>query len=219
MKNEKVKLIECLNSWQGELDIGFRMLLCRFKYCNMNCDFCDTKIKLRKLAETEISLKQLQNIITEEKVGAMITGGEPTIDRHFDDTLKILNNLNYPLANVETNGYNLLELIKQADPTKNIHYMYSPKMFNEKQWEDAIELSKKLIKYNNVYLKVIAQEDEYTEDFLKHITRVFPTDRIYLMPLGETKEIILKNASLMFDLADKYKTNVTSRMHLIYDFI
>lgn len=221
MENEKIKLIECISqTHQGEgPDSGYRMLLCRFKYCNMNCNFCDTKIKMRALAETEIKLKNLQYIINQEKVGIMATGGEPTIDKHFNDTLKLLNQLSYPIANVETNGYNLLELIKQVDSTKNVHYIFSPKIFNDSQWETSISLSTKLIKYNNVFLKVVVQNDEYTEDFLKHITKIFPTNRIYLMPLGETKEELFKHSPLMMDLADKYKTNITSRMHLIYDFV
>ncbi len=221
MNEEKINLIEVIVSWQGEgVDIGKRFLLCRFKYCDKKCHFCDTLTKMRAFAETEILLKQLQEIINKQKVNLMITGGEPTYSHQLNQTISMLNNLDYPLANVETNGLNLLELIKEVNPNKNINYSYSPKIFNDNEYDTAFNLIKKLVKHENVFLKlVISKKDKFIIDYLDNITNFFPTNRIYLMPLGKTKEEIFINAPYMFDMAEKYKSNISSRMHLIYDFV
>ena len=217
---EKIKLIECINTWQGEgIDVGQRMLLCRFKYCNKKCSWCDTLVKMRALQEAEFSLEKLQDIIDEEKTGLMITGGEPTFTSQLQQTISMLNNLTYPVANVETNGLCLLELIKDVDVNKNVHYSYSPKIFNEDDFDEAFVLTDKISAFKNVYIKLVIDDNELIHDFLDQIVKVFPSNRIYLMPMGKDKEIMFSNAKIMFDLAEKYKTNVSSRMHLVYDFV
>lgn len=220
---ETVKLIECINTYQGEgMNTGYRMLLCRFKFCNLKCKFCDTLVKMRVYQEAEYKLCDLQKIISDQNLGLMITGGEPTHKKHFEESLLLLNKLNYPLANVESNGFNLIDLIREVDPDKSVNFMYSPKIFNDEQWEHAIKLTSDLtlLKNKNVYLKLVIQpDDDLMEDFLNVIQKIYPTEKIYLMPMGETKAELMKNAPLIFDLAEQFKTNVTSRMHLIYDFI
>lgn len=221
MNEQKISLIEVIVSWQGEgISIGQRMLLCRFKYCDRVCSWCDTLVKMRALQEAEFTLTRLQEIIDEQKCGILLTGGEPTYSSQLKQTINILNNLNYPEANVETNGLDLLELIKEVNPTKNIQYSYSPKIFNDHDYDTAVDLTKELVKYENVFIKVVMNEkDKFVIDYLDYITKFFPTNRIYLMPLGKTKEEMFSNAPFMFDMAEKYKTNVSSRMHLVYDFV
>ncbi len=217
---ESVNLIECINTWQGEgVDTGQRMLLCRFKYCDRKCSWCDTLVKMRAEQELEISLDKLQEIIDNEKCGLMCTGGEPTFSNQLTQTITMLNDLTYPVANVETNGLDLIELIKEVDPTKNVHYSYSPKIFNDFDYEEALDLAEKLTSNSKVFIKLVMSDDEFTIDFLEQVVKVFPSDRIYLMPLGKDKETMFSNAQLVFDMAEKFKTNVSSRMHLVYDFV
>lgn len=217
---ETIKLIECINTWQGEgPDSGRRMLLCRFKYCNKKCKWCDTLVKMRALQETEISIKKLQEILDTEKTGLMITGGEPTFSNQLKATMDMLNNLKYPVANVETNGLDLIELIKEVKSSKNVHYVYSPKIFNETDWEEAISMAAKLVKFESVFMKVVYSEEEIISDFLEKVVTIFPSDRIYVMPLGKTRDEMFNNAPTVFDIAEKLKLNVTSRMHLVYDFV
>ena len=47
----------------------------------------------------------------------------------------------------------------------------------------------------------------------------FDNHRIFLMPEGTTKEEILAHAPIVFDAAEKYKVNFTSRDHIIYNFL
>ena len=220
-EKQTVNLIECINTWQGEgTDVGKRMLLCRFKYCNKVCSWCDTLVKMRALQETEISIFNLQVIINTERTGLMITGGEPTFSNQLAQTILMLNELVYPVANVETNGLALTELIKEVNPLKNVQYSYSPKIFNEDDWEVSLDLAEELTSYKNVFLKLVMSEhDEMINDFLKKVVTLFPSDRIYLMPRGKSKEEMFMNAPHMFNMAEQYKTCVSSRMHLVYDFV
>jgi organic radical activating enzyme len=217
---ETVNLIECINTWQGEgVDTGQRMLLCRFKYCDRHCSWCDTLVKMRAEQELEMPLSKLQEILDKEKTGLMITGGEPTFSNQLTQTIAMLNNLTYPVANVETNGLGLLELIKEVDPNKNVHYSYSPKVFNDEDYEEALDLAMQLASNSNVYMKVVYANEQIIYDFLKAVVKVFPSNRIYLMPNGKNKETMFSNAQDVFDKAEEFKTNVSSRMHLVYDFV
>ena len=39
------------------------------------------------------------------------------------------------------------------------------------------------------------------------------------MPEGKTREELINNSPKVFDVAEKYKTNFSSRDHIIYGFI
>jgi len=217
---ETVNLIECINTWQGEgVDTGQRMLLCRFKYCDRKCSWCDTLVKMRAEQELEMPLSKLQEILDKEKTGLMITGGEPTFSNQLKQTITMLNDLTYPVANVETNGLGLLDLIKDVVPGKNIHYSYSPKIFNDNDYDEALVLSEILSLNPKVYMKVVYANEKIVYDFLSAVVKVFPSDRIFLMPNGKDKKTMFSNAKDVFDKAEEFKTNVSSRMHLVYDFV
>jgi len=222
---EKVKLIECINTWQGEgVNVGQRMLLCRFKYCNLKCSWCDTRVKMRAEQEAEFSIPQLQKIIDKEKVGLMITGGEPTFStpnrNQFYMTGMMLNQLNYPIANVETNGYKLGQLIDVVNENQPVNYIYSPKLFTEQDLTLAIDNVQKLVEYNNVYLKPVCETTTYMIEFMKFLSKIqFPNNRVYLMIQGKNREELLSNAPNVFDMAEEYRFNISGREHLIYDFV
>ena len=217
-----ISLIECIVTWQGEsADCGRRMLLCRFKYCNRVCHFCDTLTKMRVQQEAQFSLGQLQKILNDEKCSLMISGGEPGFENQFAQTLLMLNSLIYPLANVETNGLRLSEFIKEVDPSKNIKFIYSPKFFSNTELEQELINFKRVYKDPRVYIKLVYEDNGLCNQFLDNIVFRYKMDpiRIYLMPQGKTKEDLYKNAGIVFDAAEKYKVNFSSRTHLIYDFI
>ncbi len=222
---ESVKLIECINTWQGEgPDMGQRMLLLRFKHCNLNCSWCDTKVKMRALQEATYDLENIQNIINNEKCGLMITGGEPTFKPHIEDTLKLLRILRYNVANIETNGFRIQELIQRlATVTQKVRFIYSPKVYTMDEFEKEKNVVNNVFKNTNVYIKyVIGKEDINSApviEFLKFITSFDYNNRIFLMPKGETKDELMESAPTVFDLAEEYKVNFSSRSHIIYDFV
>lgn len=215
-----VRLIECAVTWQGEgPNTGQRMLLTRFKHCNKNCSYCDTQVKMRTTLESDFSLSTIQDVINKEKLGIMITGGEPTIKRHFDDTVNMLNKLTYTRANVESNGFDLDRLIKEVLKSKPVNYIFSPKIFNEKDFDECVEIFNMISSFDSVYYKIVYQNNFYVKEFLNYIESKGVNDRVYLMPQGRTREELINNSPEVFDVAEAYKINFSSRDHLIYSFI
>ena len=224
-----VKLIENFCSFQGEgPDSGRRMIILRFKTCNRSCSFCDTKLKMRITEEGVFYLKDIQDSIYEHQAGILVTGGEPTVDRHFDECVTLLNNLIYPLANVETNGYRLEDLIKSVILSKPVHYIFSPKIFSDNDYDFAIELVKKFIRNPNVFYKVVYENNRILNDFLGEVNTILSLDsstqflhsqKVWIMPEGATRDDLIKNSGPVFDICEKYNFSFSSRNHIIYGFI
>jgi len=225
MDNRKIELIESIVTYQGEgVDRGKRVLLLRFKYCdrveNKNpCPFCDTIFKMVTIKEEAYNVNDLQNIIHEEKCGLLITGGCPTFGKHFDDTLFILNNFYFPFVNVESNGYKLPELIRNVNNQTYIKYIYSPKIFNKDDLDIEKERTEKLMKYNNVYVKLVVEKNDLIIKYLDFLNTFSISSRIFLMPEGDTQEKLLKNLPKTIELSNKYKTGFSGRDHIIYNFV
>lgn len=221
---ESVRLIENFVSWQGEgPDSGSTMIILRFKTCNLNCPWCDTSVKMRISAEAPYSLKEIQQTINDRNAGLLITGGEPTVNRHFDECLDLLNDLVYPVANVESNGFRLKELVEKVNPKQPVKFMYSPKIFNERDYENAVKLSDELLKYPNVYIKIVYQNFTLIHNFLNHLSvnrkGAAWNQRIWLMPEGTNRSDLIRNAGEVFDACEKYGFNFSSRSHLIFGFV
>jgi organic radical activating enzyme len=223
--NEEVKLIENFISWQGEgPDSGRTMIILRFKTCNRKCSWCDTSVKMRVSAEATYKLEELQKVIDERAAGILVTGGEPTVPKHFDETCLLLNNLNYPIANVESNGYHLYELIQEVIPTKPVKFIFSPKIFSIKDYEEACDILNKISGHHSIYVKMVYEPDnENLIKFMKYIQNDFQflisDQKIWLMPLGTNRADIIKNASEVFDACEQYNFNFSSRSHIIFGFV
>ena len=222
--NESVKLIECFrNTWQGEgIDSGQRFTLLRFKYCNKKCSFCDTLVKMRISQESEYKISDIQQILDEERTNLMITGGEPTIDRHFKDTVSLLNNLQYSVANVETNGYALINLLLHVHKDKLVKYIYSPKIFKDDELREEKEKTNYLIKYDNVFIKLVYEDRKLIVkymDWLSDLSKDYLPNKVWLMPEGTTRVDLIRNSEEVFNACEKYKFNFSSRSHIIFGFV
>jgi len=221
-----VRLIEVFNfTWQGEArDSGKKMLLLRFKRCNRvfnenSCEFCDTKIKMKISQESEYPINDLQLMIEENNLAVLISGGEPTFDLNLHGTVNIINNTKSYLYNVETNGYQLPELISQVNKNKNVRYVLSPKLFSYEDVTFYKDLIEKVKDNEKVDIKLVYQGSVFNDNFLDYLTEIkFDNNRIWLMPEGTTREDLLHNAPKVFDAAEKYKTNFSSREHIVYQF-
>lgn len=227
---EAVKLIENFVSWQGEgPDSGRRMLILRFKTCNKKCPWCDTSVKMRITAEAPHKISDIQTSIYENKAGIMVTGGEPTVDRHFDECLSLLNDLVYPLANVESNGFRLDQLIDGVDPKKVVHYIYSPKIFTDADYDVAIEFIHRVaIRNPNVSIKLVYDGSKIMEDFMEELntglniqsfSQFLNSQKVWVMPEGTTGSQLIRNSEKVFDICEKYNFNFSSRNHIIYGFV
>ena len=223
MTEKSVTLIENFTSWQGEgPDSGRTMIILRFKTCNLKCPWCDTAVKMRVSAEAPYLLSDIQKTINERRAGILVTGGEPTVPKHFQESVWLLNNLDYPIANVESNGFNLEELVLATDNSKNVKFMYSPKIFKEIDLEPAKTTSIDLINYDKVYFKIVWQEgltDLYCNWLSTYVQGMSAANRIWLMVEGATRADLIRNSEKVFDACEKYKFNFSSRNHLIYGFV
>lgn len=226
MQSKSVKLIECFASYQGEgPNSGRSMLILRFKYCNRNCPWCDTKVKMRISVETSYSLSKIQEVINDKQCGILITGGEPTFDPHFSDALILLNELDYPIANVESNGYRLIDLVKQASYNNNVKFIFSPKIFTDNDYIFARKVTTELLEEHKdrVFVKVVYEDRKLVTSYLSWLSsfvcekKLF--DNVWLMPEGATRDDVIVNCEYVFDACEKYKFNFSSRNHIIFGFI
>ena len=221
---KSVKLIENFTSWQGEgPDSGRPMIILRFKTCNRKCPWCDTSVKMRISAEAPFFLSDIQNTIKEKNAGLLITGGEPTVDRHFDEMVMLLNELDYPVANVETNGYRLYDALNSVDKTKPVKFIFSPKLFNHADWEFARRTLESVSTFNNVFVKIVYENNVTVNSFLDVLEEEHKglkwDHRIWLMPEGTTRADLIRNAEGVFDACEKYGFSFSTRSHIIYGFV
>lgn len=226
--NKYIKLIEVMNSWQGEgPNTGRQMLICRFKFCNLRCHFCDTMIKMTTAIEGSYSINDLNQAL-EKTRGLMITGGEPTFSNdkndNYQQTLDMLNYCNYQTANIETNGYRIVDLLKEVNNSTRhleVNVMWSPKVFNIRQFHKFKDDLEQVATMSSLYLKIVIDSDKWCEEVVKHARNVFGFDRskIYLMPCGSTKEAIDSSLTRTVDLADDYACNISTRLHIVSNFI
>lgn len=88
-------------TFQGEgMHSGRRALFVRLPFCNLSCSWCDTEFNTFKT----MSVDDLKNIATNEKSNfVVITGGEPTMNKHFNIVLNTLLSCGFNCA-VESNG-------------------------------------------------------------------------------------------------------------------
>lgn len=218
MNNEIIKAIEVFTTFQSEgLFSGKRVVLIRFKKCNKDCWFCDTIGKMNYYEEGEYKLDSIQKLLTFEDANLLITGGEPTYDTNFNQTILLLNKLNYSESYIETNGFRLKELYKYITNKKSVYYIYSPKFFNQSDlFEDKTDQLIDLIG-RQLIIKVMY---DHTNPFcLRYLDKIVKyRESVYLQPMGSTFDDIVKNMKLVLEAADKYKFNITSRLHLIHNF-
>ena len=220
---EEVRLIENFVSWQGEgPDSGQTMIILRFKTCNLKCPWCDTSVKMRISAEAPYKISDIQDTVNENRSGLLITGGEPTVPKHFDETVALLNQLDYPVANVESNGYQLKKLIQETDPAKNVHFMYSPKFFSPEDLENQTKVTLDLLPHQNLFIKVVYENKPLVIDYLEWLSSKITLEqanKVWLMPEGTTRVNLIKNSEEVFNACEKYKFNFSSRSHIIFGFV
>jgi len=175
-----VHLCEIIETFQGEgPDSGKKCLLLRFKHCNKNCKWCDTKNKLSELPEKKYEISEINEIIKNRKLMVLITGGEPTFSLNFLETLTLLNELDTYLFNVETNGNNIINLINNTKNIKKIKFIFSPKIFDDNELKNNLSIIKELKDNKKVFIKyVIYEENKYNDYFLNELYKLNINDRV-----------------------------------------
>jgi len=227
MKNE-ISIIENMVSWQGEgPDTGKRALILRFKKCNKiesgnGCSWCDTKVKLRISNSCITKLENIQETINIEKCGLLITGGECTFGDQLEQTITMLNYLEYPYANVESNGFQLKELISKINtPPNDVKFIYSPKIFSDEDYDIEFNTLKEIYDDPRLFVKIVYDSKNiyFINEFLVELDKLKINNKVYLMPKGITRKELLENSPEVFDAAEKFKVGFSSRTHIMYGFV
>jgi len=100
----KAKIADIFESVQGEgLYVGEKQIFVRFFGCNLNCRFCDTKLKSFKEYAPDELLKKLKSY-RDNYHSVSFTGGEPLLHSDFlKETLKLTRPCGFRHY-LETNG-------------------------------------------------------------------------------------------------------------------
>lgn len=245
-----IPLIDLVETYQGEgPNCGKKMVLARFKYCNKACPFCDTQKMMKDLNTQMYSLLDI-SMLLKHSPNLMITGGEPTLSikksedimSQLEFTKLMIYSLNYQFVDIETNGYNLLDLVQSLSTYGNysdkseINISWSPKFVSEHDYSINIQTLKDLIAFEDKYnydiskdytkkicpiIKIVISDNlpEYKRFIYETVLKYkFNPNRVYLMPEGTNLEQINKSMESVLKAAFDLGCNVSSRLHIIHNF-
>lgn len=96
-----LRLVETFWTFQGEgTNWGRRAFFVRMPFCNLKCSWCDTEFNKYETLDEE----EFRRRATEEPGRfAVLTGGEPMMNKQSPRVIEILKELGFEIA-VETNG-------------------------------------------------------------------------------------------------------------------
>lgn len=96
-----LRLVEWFWTFQGEgANWGRRALFVRLPFCNLKCSWCDTEFnKFQTISEADF----IQFAESEPARFAVITGGEPAMNKQTPRIIELLKGIGFELA-IESNG-------------------------------------------------------------------------------------------------------------------
>ena len=229
---------------QGEgKKVGTPSVFVRFGKCNMQCPgfeveyetpsgikkcSCDSyyasdiafRDEWSKYKTANELIEELNKILPNYKVDIVLTGGEPLLywnDIEFQSFMKHYIDNNYKIT-IETNASIDIKLNK--DWQKEILFSMSVKLSNSGETKEKRINAKVLTNIinfcNDSYLKFVVDIDslEQADKEIDEILEEIPPCEVYLMPLGDTAEIIDKNSLSVINLALKKGYMYSDRLHI-----
>ena len=200
---------EIFDSIQGEgSTVGKPAIFLRLAGCNLRCTWCDSKFTwpFKNKMENEEVLKQIKKYKAKRLI---ITGGEPMLQQTA--LIPLLEELKDYKIEVETNGSVPLKISKYLE-----HINCSPKLISSgnKFYELKIKPSNK----KAIYKFVVRDMDDFKE-LQKYIkVNKLPHKRIYLMPEGTRKSVIMERSKWLIEICKKAGYNFSPRLHImLYD--
>jgi len=215
----------------------------RFGKCNMQCPgyeveyetpsgikkcSCDSfyasdsafRDEWKKYNTAKELIAEVSKIIPNYKVDIVITGGEPLLywkEKAFQEFLKYYVDKNY-LVTLETNASIDIELTEPWH--KKLIFSMSVKLSNSgeklSKRVNIATLKNVLNKTNESYLKFVLDKSfipNATEEIDAIVSQI-PVCEVYLMPLGDTSEIIDKNSLSVIEFALKKGYKYSDRLHI-----
>lgn len=96
-----LRLVEWFWTYQGEgANWGRRAFFVRLPFCNLKCSWCDTEFNKFVVVSEKDFLKDAR---AEKTKFAVLTGGEPTMNKQTPRIISLLKQFEFELA-IETNG-------------------------------------------------------------------------------------------------------------------
>ncbi|GAA0746864.1 putative 7-carboxy-7-deazaguanine synthase QueE [Clostridium oceanicum] len=185
------KVVEKFVSINGEGNLsGELAVFIRFKGCNLDCSYCDTKWANDKSAEYEVmTSNQIYDFIKETKVkNVTLTGGEPLLQKGIDDLLKLLSSDENLSLEIETNGSVNLKEFKSIKDSIKFTMDYKLPSSN---MEDKMDLSNfDYLNRNDVVKFVVGSIEDLdkTKKIIDKYNLTFKTN-VYISPVFEKIEL------------------------------
>ena len=216
---------------QGEgKSVGEKMILLRTHLCDIQCEDCDTAYTWKKSqisdSKFKISIEKLQlEVINFSKkyhiYKLLITGGEPHLQQKaiYELISKLPSNFLYE---VETTGKKSWTILKPF--WSRIHFNFSPKIgaLKSKKIKSITDyIAFEELPYHFIIKVVVSKENfekeiEEIQNFQKKYK--IKNEKIYLMPLGKTREELSNKSDFIIRKCFDLNYNFSTRMHiLIYD--
>ena len=227
---------ELFYSIQGEgSSIGKTAYFIRLSGCNLDCWFCDTKDAWKankQINDSELidKIKNEINIKNINKINSLIfTGGEPTI--YINDIINFIRKhidfikTYFNMIEIETNGsfdisshFSIFERISNEENLL-IQFNISPKNLSNTKatlYEDNYKEFDKWLNYKNIIFKFVASSKEEFNEIVNYVKKYkIPNDKVFIMPMGITREEILKVQNNLIDLILNNGYNLSTRLHIL----
>lgn len=222
-----MKIIEQFATIQGEgKHLGTPSYFVRTTGCNLRCEWnntdktttkCDTPYTSWK-SEKGYDLKVEYNQIPKNIKHIVITGGEPTIQKDLESSVKGFMEDGYEVT-VETNGTRYVNIpgafmsispkLKSSYPVDGTAWVLHAKN------NQFLKPTSQYMKTNDYQLKFVVNSKKDIKEVLRVTDSLrVPNDKIYLMPQGITKEQFKERQKSLVDLCMEYGFNYTPRLHI-----
>ena len=215
---------EVFHSLQGEgANIGGPSVFLRLATCNLACTWCDTKYTWDWANFDYIQeVMSLESSQLEEKIlgfscsNLVITGGEPLLQQAELFPLMASLKSRGMRFEVETNGTiaPTPELARDID-----QWNVSPKLANSGNPVDRREMATALTVFQelpNAYFKfVVAEPEDVEEVCVLRDRHNLPSQRIILMPQGQTPEALKLRSGWVSDACVKKGFRFSTRLHIL----
>ena len=212
-----MKITEIFYSCQGEgFSSGQPTVFVRLSGCNLaeNCPInCDTKYSWKGGLEMnpEEVFDRIETLPHKGRI--CITGGEPLLQQDEVAYLCKLLKMRGYFIEIETNG----TIIPKFKTTLYIdQWNISPK--NE---EALLNILKFQIKSNEIFIKLVINEEDYNEwmniaeHFVEKELSCFPKDHIFLMPEAISNDEQTYILPAIFEMSKKYGFRTTCRLQIL----
>jgi 7-carboxy-7-deazaguanine synthase len=220
---------------QGEgKSAGLKVYFLRLATCNLHCVWCDTpytwnwigtkfshpkkfdpKVEVHEMTIPKVLVK-LEELGGQEHEALVISGGEPLIQqKQLVELVAWLKRRGWKIE-IETNGTitPLPELDKYVD-----QYNCSPKLSNsgdERRLRVRSQALSSLAQNPKVFFKFVVANQKDIDEVLEYVYDYsISHDRVYLMPLGMTREELNQTRGMTKVLCERYGFNFSDRLHVI----